>query len=171
MFSQKEQRAETTFPVNIAAAVHPRLMSPRGEGGGEVRSLSRFPFLWVSSRRGKTKPKDPGEARGICVLVWVMGHLSMRPTLSSRALQHLPLSHFITLAADTAERRDPSSFSLHPKAVPSSLASGKSLKGFQLQCPNLQNRHNNYFPSGLDGKESACNVGDPASVPGLGRFP
>ena len=25
------------------------------------------------------------------------------------------------------------------------------------------------FPGGLDGKESACNVGDPGSIPGLGR--
>ena len=24
---------------------------------------------------------------------------------------------------------------------------------------------------GSDGKESACNVGDPGSIPGLGRFP
>ena len=100
-----------------------------------------------------------------------MGHLSMRPTLSSLALQHLPLSYFITLAADTAEGMGPSAFSLQPKAVPHSLASGKALKGFQLQFPNLQNGHNHYFPSGLDGKESACNVGDPASVPRLGRLP
>ena len=27
------------------------------------------------------------------------------------------------------------------------------------------------FPDGSDGKESACNAGDPASVPGLGRSP
>ena len=27
------------------------------------------------------------------------------------------------------------------------------------------------FPGGSDGKESACNVGDLGSVPGLGRFP
>ena len=25
------------------------------------------------------------------------------------------------------------------------------------------------FPGGLDGKASACNVGDPVSIPGLGR--
>ena len=25
------------------------------------------------------------------------------------------------------------------------------------------------FPGGSDGKESACNVGDPVSIPGLGR--
>ena len=25
--------------------------------------------------------------------------------------------------------------------------------------------------SGLDGKESACNAGDPGSIPGMGRFP
>ena len=27
------------------------------------------------------------------------------------------------------------------------------------------------FPCGSDSKESACNAGDPGSVPGLGRFP
>ena len=27
------------------------------------------------------------------------------------------------------------------------------------------------FPGGSDGKESACNVGDLGSTPGLGRFP
>ena len=25
------------------------------------------------------------------------------------------------------------------------------------------------FPDGSDGKESACNAGDPGSIPGLGR--
>jgi len=27
------------------------------------------------------------------------------------------------------------------------------------------------FPGGSDGKEPACNVGDPGSVPGMGRPP
>ena len=27
------------------------------------------------------------------------------------------------------------------------------------------------FPGDSDGKESACNTGDPASIPGSGRFP
>ena len=27
------------------------------------------------------------------------------------------------------------------------------------------------FPGGSDSKESACNAGDPASIPGLGRSP
>ena len=27
------------------------------------------------------------------------------------------------------------------------------------------------FPCGSDGKESACNAGDPGSIPGLGRSP
>ena len=27
------------------------------------------------------------------------------------------------------------------------------------------------FPGGLDSKESACNAGDPGSIPGLGRYP
>ena len=28
-----------------------------------------------------------------------------------------------------------------------------------------------YFVGGSDGKESACNAGDPGSIPGLGRSP
>ena len=31
--------------------------------------------------------------------------------------------------------------------------------------------HTRYFPGGSDGKESACNAGDPGSIPGLGRSP
>ena len=27
------------------------------------------------------------------------------------------------------------------------------------------------FPGGSDGKQSACNIGDPGSIPGLGRCP
>ena len=27
------------------------------------------------------------------------------------------------------------------------------------------------FPGGSDGKETACNMGDPGSIPGLGRSP
>ena len=27
------------------------------------------------------------------------------------------------------------------------------------------------LPGGSDGKESACNAGDPSSIPGLGKFP
>ena len=32
-------------------------------------------------------------------------------------------------------------------------------------------RENWGFPGGSDGKESACNVGDPGSIPGMGRSP
>ena len=32
-------------------------------------------------------------------------------------------------------------------------------------------REKQSFPGGLYGKESACNAGDPGSIPGLGRFP
>ena len=31
--------------------------------------------------------------------------------------------------------------------------------------------HINSFPGGSDGKESACSVGDPGSIPGSGRSP
>ena len=31
--------------------------------------------------------------------------------------------------------------------------------------------HTKHFPGGLDGKESACNAGDPSSIPGSGRSP
>ena len=43
----------------------------------------------------------------------------------------------------------------------------------RLQSIELQRAGHDFggFPDGLDGKESACNVGDPGSVPGLGRYP
>ena len=43
----------------------------------------------------------------------------------------------------------------------------------RLQSIELQRAGHDFggFPDGLDGKESACNVGDPGSVPGLGRSP
>ena len=38
---------------------------------------------------------------------------------------------------------------------------------------NMKDVKNNLagFPGGSDGKESACNAGDPGSIPGLGRSP
>ena len=40
-------------------------------------------------------------------------------------------------------------------------------------CPNVSLRlsHVEDFPGGSDGKESACNVGDPGLIPELGRSP
>ena len=37
--------------------------------------------------------------------------------------------------------------------------------------PELNWRDSEGFPSGSEGKASACNAGDPASIPGLGRSP
>ena len=34
---------------------------------------------------------------------------------------------------------------------------------------NMYRLTDNGFPSGLDGKGSACNAGDPSSIPGSGR--
>ena len=36
---------------------------------------------------------------------------------------------------------------------------------------NWKSKHNLGFPGGSDGKESACNLGDLGSIPGLGRSP
>ena len=41
--------------------------------------------------------------------------------------------------------------------------------GSDSQLYNTQ--HSRSFPSPSDGKESACNAGDPGSTPGLGRPP
>ena len=39
-------------------------------------------------------------------------------------------------------------------------------------CVYYYNDHNSMgFPGGSDGKVSACNVGDPGSIPGQGRSP
>ena len=39
-------------------------------------------------------------------------------------------------------------------------------KGYRLPTPVFLG-----FPGDSDGKESACNVGDPGSIPGLGKSP
>ena len=40
-----------------------------------------------------------------------------------------------------------------------------------LKVSELINRFKMGFPVGSDDKESACNVGDPGSISGSGRFP
>ena len=44
----------------------------------------------------------------------------------------------------------------------------------QISClrnRNVFKRSQDWFSGGSDGKESACNAGDPCSIPGLGSFP
>ena len=53
----------------------------------------------------------------------------------------------------------------HPLLV--SLKKGKNATYLELMFP----RRKMGFPSGSDGKESACNMGDLGSIPGLGRSP
>ena len=40
-----------------------------------------------------------------------------------------------------------------------------------LPLPFLHFLNTSYLPVGSDGKESACNAGDPGSIPGSGRSP
>ena len=40
---------------------------------------------------------------------------------------------------------------------------------FRLSCTPMISISG--FPGGSDGRESTCNVGDPGSIPGSGRFP
>ena len=40
-----------------------------------------------------------------------------------------------------------------------------------LNVCEMNNSKGKYFPGGSDGKASACNVGDPGSIPGWGRCP
>ena len=53
----------------------------------------------------------------------------------------------------------------HPLLV--SFKKGKNATYLELMFP----RRKMGFPSGSDGKESACNMGDLGSIPGLGRSP
>ena len=53
----------------------------------------------------------------------------------------------------------------HPLLV--SFKKGKNATCLELMFP----RRKMGFPSGSDGKESACNMGDLGSIPGLGRAP
>ena len=42
---------------------------------------------------------------------------------------------------------------------------------YLLLCPPVSRIVKMGFPGGSDGKESACNVGDPSWIPGLGSSP
>ena len=71
----------------------------------------------------------------------------------------------ITLLEDGAiQTKTQKKFKTHGKKCPISVVSTFSL----TFCVNPQKKG---FPGGLDDKESAFNVGDLASIPGLGRFP
>ena len=61
--------------------------------------------------------------------VWVI--LASRPALSSLALQHLPLSHFITPASDVGEGMGPSSTS-RPKQFPATRPQVKLSSAFNF---------------------------------------
>ena len=69
---------------------------------------------------------------------------------------------------------------LHPQIQPTGVQKhlGKKIpesspKKQNLNLPCNSYLHSTYivfdFPGSADGKESACNAGDPGSVPGLGR--
>ena len=48
---------------------------------------------------------------------------------------------------------------------------GTSSHKVSLEWYTLKSDHSRGFPGGSDGKVSACNAGDPGSIPGLGRSP
>ena len=52
---------------------------------------------------------------------------------------------------------------LQQSQVPMNILLSITFKGYVYITPG--------FPSGSDGKESACNMGDLGSIPGLGRSP
>ena len=59
-------------------------------------------------------------------------------------------------------------------AMPSSRGSSQPRDGNHVSCVSCIGRRLLYhwgFPCGSAGKESACNVGDLGSIPGLGRSP
>ena len=46
-----------------------------------------------------------------------------------------------------------------------------NLKDFENYLASMLNEHNSMVVCGSDGKASACNAGDPGSIPGSGRSP
>ena len=46
-----------------------------------------------------------------------------------------------------------------------------SAKSVEVNLTKMGIHTHKGFPGGSDGKASACNVGDPGSIPGLGRSP
>ena len=51
------------------------------------------------------------------------------------------------------------------------MSTSTLLYRFNKFITDLTNLLRTYFPDGSDGKESACNVRDPGSIPGSGRSP
>ena len=64
---------------------------------------------------------------------------------------------------------EPRSSALHAASLPPE-SPGKPFAAYRTLIP-LTGIEPTDFPGGSDGKESTCNVGDPGSVPGLGRSP
>ena len=54
---------------------------------------------------------------------------------------------------------------------PLTPASQRGLRAWMSYFYLLISTTNWGFPSGSDGRESACHAGDPGSIPGFGRFP
>ena len=53
-------------------------------------------------------------------------------------------------------------FNISLEVLDNTIKHEKEIKGIQIRLG---------FPDGSDGKESACNAGDPSSIPGSGRSP
>ena len=58
-----------------------------------------------------------------------------------------------------------------PQALPQHPGSSRDKKACQLHNHGLVLTPASSFPGSSAGKESACNLGDPSSIPGLGRSP
>ena len=58
---------------------------------------------------------------------------------------------------------------MHPNVYSSSIYNSKTWA--QPKCPSTDNWLQKGFPGGSDGKASACNAGDPGSIPGSRRSP
>ena len=99
-------------------------------------------LFWESERAGLKSALAP------CP-VWLSGHRALY--VLSQDLRALPRR--ISIFQDSS----------------SSLCSSWPVPSDVAYC--LSSPVRSCFPRGLDGKESACSVGDPASIPGLGRLP
>ena len=65
---------------------------------------------------------------------------------------------------------------MFPIAAVTNLAALRSLVGYsprgRKESDSTERLHFHFgFPGGSDSKASACDAGDPGSIPGLGRFP
>ena len=152
----------------VPTLLHPDLTSHEWEGPGGPTVSAPLVLLTLH-----LSTSSPGSAQLL---------LPGRPTCPLPGQLHTAGAHCLPQAADhstRSSRSSPRPFQKNKARQPCGASMGLSRTG--AHCLFLSHSFNKYllstnymrlgFLGGSDGKESACDVGDVGSIPGLGRSP